>query len=105
METSGREVLATGAGTGMGLAAAGLFSSRGGRVIMVARQENRLRAAAQGLAGAVVFQCDIAAAGDVERLLSFVAAEHPALAPRRVSPSHRRSFFSSSSSCRRVPGC
>jgi uncharacterized oxidoreductase len=38
-----------------------------------------LRAVAKGLTGAVAVPCDITDADDVERLLSFVAAEHPSL--------------------------
>ncbi|WP_249998565.1 SDR family oxidoreductase [Actinoplanes sp. M2I2] len=79
MNLSGRHILVTGAGTGMGLEAAKRFSSHGCRVIMVARREDRLRAEAAQLPDAVAFPCDLSDTGDVRRLLDFVATEHPSL--------------------------
>jgi uncharacterized oxidoreductase len=79
MRTAGRTVLITGAGTGMGLEAARRFSDTGSRVIMVARNEERLRAEAARLPGAVALPCDIADEDQVARLVKSVAAEHPGL--------------------------
>lgn len=79
MNLSGHTVLITGAGTGMGLEAAKQFSRRGNRVIMVARNEERLRREASRLEGAVAHACDIADAAQVAELLAFVDQEHPDL--------------------------
>lgn len=49
MNTSGHLVLITGAGTGMGLEAAKQFTRRSSRVLMVARNEQRLRREANRL--------------------------------------------------------
>lgn len=77
MKLSGHTVLITGAGTGMGLEAAQQFSRRGNRVIMVARNEQRLRREADRLDGAVA--CDITDAIQVAGLLAFVEQQHPDL--------------------------
>lgn len=79
MNVSGHKVLITGAGTGMGLEAAKQFTRRGSRVIMVARNEERLRREAGRLDGAVAYACDIADADRVAGLLAFVEREHPDL--------------------------
>jgi uncharacterized oxidoreductase len=79
MKTTGRTVLITGAGTGMGLEAAKRFSALGSHVIMVARNAERLRTEAAGLPGAVTLPCDISDAGQIARLVKTVAAEHPDL--------------------------
>ncbi|MDX3215157.1 SDR family NAD(P)-dependent oxidoreductase [Streptomyces sp. ME02-6991-2B] len=79
MRTTGRKVLITGAGTGMGLEAAKRFSGMGSRVIMVARNQERLRAEAARLPGAVAFPCDISDEEQIARLVTYAAAEHPDL--------------------------
>lgn len=79
MKTAGRTVLITGAGTGMGLEAAKRFSAMDSRVIMVARNAERLRTEAARLPGAVALPCDISDEGQVACLLKTVAAEHPDL--------------------------
>jgi uncharacterized oxidoreductase len=79
VKTTGRKVLITGAGTGMGLEAAKRFSDRDGHVLMVARNEERLRTEAARLPGAVAFPCDISDEQQVARLVKSVTAEHPDL--------------------------
>ena len=79
MNLTGHTVLITGAGTGMGLEAAKQFAARGNRVVMVARNEERLRREADGLDGAVAYACDISDTDQVAGLLAFVAQEHPDL--------------------------
>ena len=79
MNLSGHTVLITGAGTGMGLEAAQQLSRRGNRVIMVARDEDRLRREADRLDGAVAHACDITNADQVTGLLDFIDQQHPAL--------------------------
>lgn len=79
MNTSGNTILITGAGTGMGLAAAKAFSVRGNKVVMVARNEARLRDEAARLKNVDPFACDISEAGQVECLIEYVAKAHPDL--------------------------
>lgn len=79
MRTTGRTALVTGAGTGMGLEAAAEFSRRGSRVIMVARNEQRLRRETEKLPDAVAFPCDIIDEQQVTRLLEYLRDEEPDL--------------------------
>jgi uncharacterized oxidoreductase len=79
MNTSGNTILITGAGTGMGLAAARAFSECGNTVVMVARNEARLREEAAKLKNVDPFACDISDANQVERLLDHVGKAHPDL--------------------------
>jgi uncharacterized oxidoreductase len=79
MNTSGNTILITGAGTGMGLAAVKAFSERGNTVVMVARNEARLREEAAKLKNVDPFACDISDANQVERLLDHVGKAHPDL--------------------------
>lgn len=60
MKTTGNTVLITGAGTGVGLELAKLFSQTGNTVIMVARNEERLVREAAKLENAVPIACDLA---------------------------------------------
>lgn len=79
MRTHGHTVLITGAGTGMGLEAAKQLTARGNRIVMVARNERRLRREAERLDGAVAYPCDITDAAQVAQLLAAVEREHPDL--------------------------
>jgi uncharacterized oxidoreductase len=79
MQTTGNTILITGAGTGMGLEAAKQFSQRGNRIIMVARNQDRLQAEAALLENASVFACDIADRRQVDRLLRYLTESHPDL--------------------------
>lgn len=79
MKLGGHKVLITGAGTGMGLEAARRFTAAGSTVIMVARNETRLRSEAEPLAHAIPFTCDVTDEQQVAALLQFLDAEHPDL--------------------------
>lgn len=77
MDTTGNTVLITGAGTGIGLEAAKRFDERGNKVIMVARNGERLEREAAQLSDAHPFACDISDAEQVDRLVDYVRSEHP----------------------------
>ncbi len=79
MRLTGHKVLITGAGTGMGLEAARQLTERGNRVVMVARDAERLRREADRLDGAVAFPCDISDAEQVDALVATIEDEHPDL--------------------------
>jgi uncharacterized oxidoreductase len=79
MNTTGNTILITGAGTGMGLEAAKQFSEWGNKVIMVARNGERLEAEAANLKGASTFVCDIADRQQVDALLDYLTEHHPDL--------------------------
>ncbi|MEQ3553926.1 SDR family NAD(P)-dependent oxidoreductase [Pseudonocardia nematodicida] len=79
MTITDRTILITGAGTGMGLEAARRFSELGNRVLMVARNAERLRNEAEKLPGAVALPCDISDEAAVTDLVERVRADHPEL--------------------------
>ena len=76
MDTTGNTILITGAGTGIGLEAAKRFDERGNRVVMVARNGDRLEREAARLKDAHPFACDISDAGQVGRLMDYARSEH-----------------------------
>ena len=59
MRMTGKTVLVTGAGTGMGLEAAKQLTALGNQVIMTARNRARLETEAASLQDASPFACDI----------------------------------------------
>lgn len=67
-----RTILITGAGTGMGLAAAKWFSENGHKVIMVARNEERLKSEADKLVNASYIASDLSKESDLEALVATV---------------------------------
>jgi len=77
MELSGRSILVTGGGAGIGLALARALLERGNRVVICGRDEARLTAAAGDMPGLVPLRADVATAAGREKLL----AEALALAP------------------------
>ena len=65
-------VLITGAGTGMGLEAAKWFSAQGSRVVMVARNEARLKEEATKLKNAYYIACDLSQADQLYSLVEII---------------------------------
>ncbi|WP_033292490.1 SDR family oxidoreductase [Amycolatopsis jejuensis] len=79
MKLKGNRVLVTGAGTGMGLEAAKQLTALGNEVLMVARNEDRLREEAARLANATVFACDLSDPAQIDALVAHVRANVPGL--------------------------
>lgn len=63
-------VLVTGASSGIGAATARAASRAGGRVVLAARREDRIRQLADELGEAVPVRCDVTDAGQVEKAVT-----------------------------------
>jgi 3-oxoacyl-[acyl-carrier protein] reductase len=68
-----RNVVISGGGTGIGLAAARAFAGDGDQVVLLGRRAEVLEKA--GAPGALTFAADLAEAGDVRRVVEFVRQE------------------------------
>lgn len=79
MKTTGNTILITGGGTGMGLEAAKQFHAMGNSIIMVARNEERLKKEAAKLKNASILVCDLSIEEDLHRLVATVKEIHPKL--------------------------
>jgi uncharacterized oxidoreductase len=79
MRLTGKTVLVTGAGTGMGLEAARQLTALGNQLIMVARNKARLETEAARLPDASPFACDISDETQVAGLVDYVQRQHPEL--------------------------
>ncbi len=79
MKTTGNTILTTGVGTSIGLEAAKLFDQRGNRVIMVARNGERLRFEADRLQNASTFVCDISDEDQLDGLVRYLKTQPPDL--------------------------
>ncbi len=77
MKTTGRTILITGAGTGIGLGAVELFDALGSTVITVARDGDRLIRVAALLQHAHPYACDIADPAQVDALVEHVRDQYP----------------------------
>ncbi|MBO2010088.1 SDR family oxidoreductase [Hymenobacter negativus] len=75
MNISNQTVLVTGGGSGIGLAIAKMLIEKGNRVIIVGRNEAKLRAAAGQLPGVSIIAADINNTADVARLVQQVQAD------------------------------
>lgn len=78
MDLSGRTMLVTGAGSGIGLATAQMISRLGGRVVLSGRDEERLQKAADSLAGGghLCSPFDLASTEDIGGWLRKLADNH-----------------------------
>ncbi|TMQ90967.1 SDR family NAD(P)-dependent oxidoreductase [Actinomadura soli] len=79
MKLNGNRILVTGAGTGMGLAAAKQLTALGNEVLMVARNEERLCREAARLENAGVFACDLSDPAQITALVEHVRENVPDL--------------------------
>ncbi len=72
-------VLVTGAAGGMGLAISKRLADERFQVVMVDRQDEQLRAAARGVAGATAYVMDVLSVAELDPLVQRVEEEHGAL--------------------------
>jgi uncharacterized oxidoreductase len=79
MNIINKTVLITGGGSGIGFQIAKLLTEKGNKVIITGRSEARLKEAAAKLSNVDVFACDITKEDDVNKLVSYLAANHPGL--------------------------
>lgn len=81
MELKGRKVLITGASRGIGAALAELLAAEGAELILVGRDETRLKKQAQRLASpAVAMAAELSRPGETHGLVERTMREHPDLA-------------------------
>jgi len=76
METTNNTILVTGGGTGMGLEAAKHFSELGNKVIIVARNAERLREEAAKLANTTAIPCDLSNEDELRNLVFILKRDH-----------------------------
>ena len=76
---TGRTILVTGGGGGIGLAFAKTFAQRGNTVIITGRNEDKLKAAADAVPGLKTIRCDAASIDDLDAMAKQVDAEFPSL--------------------------
>lgn len=69
MEITGKVAIVTGASSGIGLATAKLLSSKGARLALVARSEDKLESLAQELGDSIAVAADISKPEDVNRMI------------------------------------
>ena len=79
MNTSNKIVLITGGGSGIGFQTAKLFSEKGSKVIIVGRNEEKLKAASTQLKNVDYFTADVTNNEDVQRLVAHIKKDYPTL--------------------------
>lgn len=79
MNLQNKTILITGAGTGMGLAAAKWFAEQGNKVIMVARNEKRLKSEASQIKNASYIASDLSKTEQLEILVERIKQDYPDL--------------------------
>lgn len=79
MKLTGRTVLITGGGAGIGGGLAKAFHERGNKVIITGRRKEPLMKMAGEHPGMEAFAADMAKEADIQRLFDLVSKEHPSL--------------------------
>jgi len=79
MNLSGNKILITGATAGIGKALLDRFLKEDNQIIAVGRNQDKLDFLAQKDKRIIPFQCDIAKAEDLDRLVLFLETAHPDL--------------------------
>ncbi|HTI89596.1 MAG TPA: SDR family NAD(P)-dependent oxidoreductase [Puia sp.] len=79
MNTTGKTVLITGGGSGIGFEIARSFSEKGNKVIITGRNEGRLKEAAAKLRNVDYFAADISDERDIDSLVSHLTSNYSSL--------------------------
>ncbi|HTI94141.1 MAG TPA: SDR family NAD(P)-dependent oxidoreductase [Puia sp.] len=79
MNSTSNTVLITGGGSGIGFQTAKLFSERGSKVIIVGRNETKLKAAVRQLKTVDYFVADVTNEKDIDRLVEHIQSHYPSL--------------------------
>jgi uncharacterized oxidoreductase len=79
MKTTGKIVLITGGGSGIGFQIAKLFSEKGNTVIITGRNESRLKQAAAELRNVDYFVADLSNEMDIDSLVTHITSNYPSL--------------------------
>jgi len=79
MKTTQNTILITGGSAGIGLEMAKQFSEQGNHVIILGRNEERLKQAAVKLPNVTAIVCDVTRESDVDALVSRITKEYPNL--------------------------
>lgn len=79
MKTKGNTILITGGGSGIGFEIARTFSHLGNTVILVGRNEEKLKAATLGLNGVFSITADVTSEKDLNKLVEKVSRNFPKL--------------------------
>jgi uncharacterized oxidoreductase len=79
MKLTGRTILITGGGTGLGSGLAAALHAKGNKVIITGRREEVIKNFAAKYPGMETFTGDVAKEADVKRLLEWVKQNHPQL--------------------------
>ena len=79
MNTQNNTVLITGGSAGIGLETARMLTANGNQVIIIGRNEDRLKSAAAQLGGVTAIQCDVTKESDVKALVQRLEQDFPQL--------------------------
>src|ERR1700761_3263641 len=77
MNTSGNTILITGGSAGIGFEMAKHLTQNGNHVIIIGRNDERLKKAAAQLKNITAIQCDVTKQADVQQLVETLMKEHP----------------------------
>lgn len=79
MNTTGKTMLITGGGSGIGFQIAKLFSEKGNKVIITGRNEEKLKESANKLNDVDYFAVDVTKANELDSLVNYITTNYPSL--------------------------
>jgi uncharacterized oxidoreductase len=79
MTIRNKTVLITGGASGIGFEIAKLLSAKGNKIVIIGRNESKLKAATEALPNTTAIRCDINSETDVKELIAQVSLKYPEL--------------------------